>query len=100
VTEATAAPPAPVAEDERPHRRRLGWLLLVPGMLWLAVFFVYPTIQLFFTSLYDPAGSYISGWAMTWHFANYGDAINDTSDLFVRSFIYAGIATVVCLFFL
>jgi spermidine/putrescine transport system permease protein len=75
----------------------LGWLLLVPGMLWLAVFFVYPTIQLFFTSLYDPAGSYISGWAMTWHFANYGDAINDTSDLFVRSFIYAGIATVVCL---
>ena len=79
------------------RRRRWGWLLLVPGMLWLAVFFLLPTVQLAFTSLYDPSGSYVRGYAMTWHFANYLDAVGSTWDLFVRSFVYAGITTAVCL---
>jgi spermidine/putrescine transport system permease protein len=78
-------------------RRGWGWLLLVPGMLWLAVFFLFPTVQLFITSLYDPSGSYEQGYAMTWHFANYLDAVRDNWNLFLRSFAYAGIATVVCL---
>ena len=81
----------------RTRRRSKGWLLLMPGMLWLAVFFLFPTVQLFMTSLYDPSGSYEAGYAMTWHFGNYVDAIRDNWDLFVRSFSYAGIATVVCL---
>jgi spermidine/putrescine transport system permease protein len=34
---------------------------------------------------------------MTWHFANYVDAIKDNWNLFARSFVYAGIATIVCL---
>ena len=66
-------------------------------MLWLAIFFLFPTVQLFFTSLYDPSGSYETGYAMTWHFANYVDAVRDNWNLFVRSFLYAGIATVICL---
>ncbi len=91
------APAAPVVDGETAQRRGWGWLLLVPGMLWLAVFFVFPTIQLFFTSLYDPSGSYEQGYAMTWHFGNYLDAVRDTWNLFARSFAYAGIATVICL---
>ncbi|MEJ7707524.1 MAG: hypothetical protein WKF82_09800 [Nocardioidaceae bacterium] len=79
---------------DRPGQRRgKGWLLLVPGMLWLLVFFLFPTVQLFFTSLYDPSGSFEQGYAMTWHFQNYVDAVKETSDLFVRSFLYAGITT-------
>ena len=66
-------------------------------MIWLAVFFLYPTVQLFMTSLYDPSGSYETGYAMTWHFGNYVDAVKDNWNLFVRSFTYAGIATIVCL---
>ncbi len=98
MTEATATPPAsPVVDGERATRRGWGWLLLVPGMLWLAVFFLFPTVQLFFTSLYDPTGSFEQGYAMTWHFANYVDATRDTWNLFVRSFMYAGIATLICL---
>ncbi len=89
--------PTPVVDGEVAKRRGWGWLLLVPGMLWLAIFFVYPTIQLFFTSLYDPSGSYEQGYAQTWHFANYVDAVRDTWNLFARSFTYAGITTVVCL---
>ena len=88
--------PGPV-DGETARRRGWGWLLLVPGMLYLAVFFLYPTAQLFVTSLYDPSGSYETGYTMTWHFANYADALKDNWNLFVRSFTYAGIATVVCL---
>jgi spermidine/putrescine transport system permease protein len=84
-------------DGEATRRRGRGWLLLVPGLLWLAVFFVFPTVQLFFTSLYDPSGSYETGYAMTWHFGNYADAVRDNFTLFVRSFMYAGIATVICL---
>ena len=84
-------------DGETSRRRGWGWLLLIPGMLWLAVFFLYPTVQLFFTSLYDPSGSFEQGYEMTWHFANYVDAVRDTWNLFVRSFVYAGIATALCL---
>jgi spermidine/putrescine transport system permease protein len=91
------APMAPLVDGERTRRRGWGWLLLVPGMLWLVVFFLYPTVQLFFTSLYDPTGSYETGYALTWHFANYVDAVSGTWRLFVRSFLYAGTATFLCL---
>jgi spermidine/putrescine transport system permease protein len=82
---------------ETARRRGWGWLLLVPGMLYLGVFFVFPTIQLFFTSLYDPTGSFEQGYEMTWHFGNYVDAIQDNWNLFGRSFLYAGTATALCL---
>jgi spermidine/putrescine transport system permease protein len=100
VTSTAGVPPAapePVVDGETSRRRGWGWLLLVPGMLWLAVFFLFPTVQLVFTSLYDPSGSYETGYAMTWHFGNYADAVRDNFTLFVRSFMYAGIATVICL---
>ena len=89
--------PDPAVGEEFKGRRRWGWLLLVPGMLWLAAFFLFPSIQLFFTSLYDPSGSYEQGYTMTWHFANYVDAVQDNWNLFVRSFLYAGTATLICL---
>ena len=94
---AAPAPVGPPSVEETTRRRGWGWLLLVPGMLWLAVFFLFPTVQLFFTSLYDPSGSYEQGYAMTWHVANYADAVKETWNLFARSFLYAGIATAVCL---
>ena len=88
---------APLVSGDTARRRGWGWLLLVPGMLYLAVFFLLPTVQLFFTSLYDPSGSYERGYSMTWHIENYADAVRDTWNLFVRSFAYAGIATAICL---
>jgi spermidine/putrescine transport system permease protein len=84
-------------DGETARRRGWGWLLLVPGLLYLGVFFIFPTIQLFFTSLYDPTGSFEQGYEMTWHFANYVDAVQDNWNLFGRSFLFAGIATAICL---
>jgi spermidine/putrescine transport system permease protein len=98
----SVAAPSPAPSDAAVDgatvkRKGWGWLLLVPGMAWLVVFFLFPAVQLFFTSLYDPSGSYVEGYAMTWHLANYIDALRDTWNLFLRSFTYAGIATVACL---
>ncbi len=86
------------AEAEQAKRRgRTGYLLLLPGILWLIVFFIIPTIQLAATALYDPNGSLDTGYAMTLAFGNYIDALTQYQEQFLRSFLYAGIATVFCL---
>ena len=82
-----AAPPP------RRRRSRTGYLLLLPGMLWLVVFFLLPTIQLVATSLYDPNGSLDTGYAMTWSFSNYWHALSSFQAPFLRSLLYAGVAT-------
>ncbi|GGO70091.1 ABC transporter permease [Nocardioides deserti] len=83
-----------------PASRRSGWsgyLLLLPGGLWLLLFFVVPTVTLMATSLYDPAGSLQTGYAMTGHWQNYVEALGDYAPQFVRSLVYALLATVACI---
>ena len=82
-------------EPPPPLRRRskAGYLLLLPGMLWLIVFFLVPTIQLAATSLYDPNGTLDTGYAMTWSFPNYWHALTTYQAPFLRSMLYAGVAT-------
>lgn len=83
-----------------PAPRRSGWsgyLLLLPGGLWLLLFFVVPTVTLVATSLYDPAGSLQTGYAMTGHWQNYVEALGDYAPQFVRSLVYALLATVACI---
>ena len=78
------------------RRPRSAYLLLLPGIAWLAIFFIIPLISLFFTSLQVSAGSsgkYKAGF--NWH--NYVDAITEYWDFFVRALVYAGIATVLAL---
>jgi len=90
---ATTAPPG----QERRSRGWTGYLLLLPGGLWLLVFFLIPTVTLLISSLYDPAGSLIDGYNLTGHVANYTDAIKEYSDTFLRSMGYALAATVACI---
>ncbi|MDQ3423932.1 MAG: ABC transporter permease [Actinomycetota bacterium] len=71
--------------------------MLLPGALWLLLFFAVPTMQLVATSLYDPNGSLDTGYAMTWSWTNYLDAISTYREPFLRSFLYAGSATVLAL---
>jgi spermidine/putrescine transport system permease protein len=56
-----------------------------------------PAVQLGATSLYDPAGSLADGYAMTWSFGNYVDALSAYWPHFLRSLVYAGIALVIAL---
>jgi spermidine/putrescine transport system permease protein len=92
-----AGEPGQVEAEQAKRRGRTGYLLLLPGILWLLVFFIVPTIQLAATALYDPNGSLDTGYAMTFAFGNYLDALTQYQEQFVRSFLYAGIATVLCL---
>ncbi|KQV76923.1 ABC transporter permease [Aeromicrobium sp. Root344] len=81
-----------------PRGRKLtGYWLILPAALWLGVFFVIPFYSLVSSSLFDPNGSVLTGYDMTWHFANYFDAINDYKAQLWRSIWYAGIATLACL---
>jgi spermidine/putrescine transport system permease protein len=83
-----------------PEGQKRGWsgyLLLLPGAVWLLLFFVVPTVTLIATSLYDPSGSLQTGYAMTGHWQNYVDALQEYAPQFVRSLVYALIATIACI---
>jgi spermidine/putrescine transport system permease protein len=86
-------------KSDPPRRRRsgTGYLLLLPGMLWLLLFFVVPTIQLVSTSLYNQDGSLELGYVMDWSFGNYLDVLQQYQEQFLRSFGYAASATVISL---
>ncbi len=71
------------------------YLLLAPGLAWLAVFFVVPLGFLGYQSL--QTGSIDFGYAFTWAWGNYWDAISTYHRHFVRSLEYAGLATVIAL---
>jgi len=77
------------------HRWVVPYLLLVPGLAFLALFFVVPTYYLAHTSLQE--GSVDVGYTFTWAWSNYTDAISAYHEQFVRSLLYAGIATVLAL---
>src|SRR5262245_3468016 len=77
------------------HRGLTPYLLLAPGVAWLAVFFLVPLGFLGYQSL--ESGSIDFGYAFTWAWGNYWDAIRSYRAQFERSLIYAGIATVVAL---
>ena len=86
--------------DPKKRGRFTPYLLLLPGMLWLAIFFAVPLVFLFSTSLQTPvAGGEVGEFEQTFNFGNYVDTLTDEYyyvPLF-RSFIYSGIATILAL---
>jgi len=79
------------------HRGLTPYLLLAPGLLYLAVFFAVPLGFLLYQSL--ESGNFDVGYSFTWAWGNYWDAISGYSIQFARSFEYAGLATVLALLF-
>jgi spermidine/putrescine transport system permease protein len=82
-------------------RRRwvIPYLLLLPGILWLAIFFVLPNIQMFLMSLSTKStGSGLTQtYQFTWAWSNYTRAITEFPDQFANSLVYGGLATLFCL---
>ncbi len=87
----------PAEPPPEPRRKLTAYWLLLPGALWLAVFFVVPLYSLVATSLYDPNGSVLQGYDMTWAFSNYWHALQDYWQPLVRSLLYGALATLICL---
>jgi len=77
-------------------KRRVGaYALLAPGTIWLVVFFLVPLYFLGRLSLnVNVQGIY---YPFDWHWKNYSDALSLYDTQFVRSFIYSGLATLICL---
>lgn len=71
------------------------YALLSPGLLWLSIFFIVPTVVMVGTSL--QSGSVFDGFTFTWQFSNYSDAVTQYADTFIKSIVYAFIATALCL---
>lgn len=79
-------------------RSNLPYLLLLPGMLFLLLFFILPILNLAATSTQTPAPSgEIGSYIQTFHFSNYVNAFLESRDQFARSFIYATLATLLAL---
>ncbi|XKJ41571.1 ABC transporter permease [Streptomyces sp. 147326] len=77
------------------RKRLIPYWLLLPGILWLLVFFVLPMIYQASTSV--QTGSLEEGFQVTWHFQTYWDALTEYYPQFLRSLLYAGTATALCL---
>ncbi|MEV5823304.1 ABC transporter permease [Micromonospora harpali] len=94
VPTSTGQPATPPPPPRGGRHRLLPYLLLLPGAAWLLLFFAVPLFQLAAASLYDPSGSLSTGYALTWAFGNYPDAVQAYWPQLGRSFLYAGIALV------
>jgi spermidine/putrescine transport system permease protein len=76
-------------------RRLTPYLLLAPGILWLLVFYVYPSIQMFISSFWS--GSLEQGYTVSLsNWTTYTDAIERYQEQFLRSLVYGAAATVIC----
>ena len=77
------------------HRGLTPYLLLAPGLAWLAVFFLVPLGFLAYQSL--ESGGFDVAYAFDWSWGNYWDALQRYHEQLSRSLIYAGLATVFAL---
>ena len=89
---------AGIATSGRRHSRVAPYAMVVPAVVYLGIFFVYPLWSLLRTSLSRNSGSvFLPTLEFDWAWSNYGDAFTDFRDQIVRSFVYAGVATLVCI---
>ncbi|MER5404698.1 ABC transporter permease [Streptomyces sp. NPDC002769] len=95
VTEAPPLAPQPENKPPRKRGRLVPYWLLLPGILWLLVFFALPMVYQASTSV--QTGSLEEGFKVTWHFQTYWNALSDYWPQFLRSVLYAGAATILCL---
>ena len=75
------------------RHRLTPYLLVIPGGLWLALFFVVPMLVMVSVSL--QSGSLETGFQQTFAFHNYSDMISRYHDQLIRSMVYALLTTLV-----
>jgi spermidine/putrescine transport system permease protein len=89
---------AGVASSSRQRSKIAPYLMILPALAYLAIFFVVPFWSLFRTSLSTSGGSiYLPTLTFAWDFGNYAQAFTAYQDQIVRSLTYALTATIVSL---
>ena len=79
----------------RLRKTSLPYLLLLPGLGFLLLFFALPLVYMALESL--KTGTIDTGFQLTWEFSNYTEALKNYDEQFIRSFEYAGLATLIAL---
>ncbi len=89
---------AGVARSTRQRSRIAPYLMILPALAYLAVFYVVPFYSLLRTSLSTMGGSiYLPKLTFAWEWSNYARALSEYREQILRSFGYALSATVLCL---
>jgi len=70
-------------------------LLLLPGTVWLIIFFAIPMLIMLRMSL--ETGSFDNGYQLTWNFGIYPEVIGQYWELYLRSGIFALLTTLITL---
>jgi len=84
----------------QPRKSRIVLLLLLPGLIYLGLFFITPFAALITTSLQEPVlGGGIGQYQPGLEFGNYAFVVGEYLEQIVRSFIYATVATLLALAF-
>ncbi|HET7510673.1 MAG TPA: ABC transporter permease [Solirubrobacterales bacterium] len=76
------------------RRRIVPYFLLGPGTIWLVFFFVVPLFYMAELSLWSGV---IGEFEFSWNWSNYSEALSAYDTQFIRSFYYAGAATLLSL---
>jgi spermidine/putrescine transport system permease protein len=79
------------------RRRLVPYGLLAPGTIWLVLFFVIPMYFMGEMSLRSGIPNTPEGFTFSWEFSNYTDALEGRGEQIVRTFYYAGAATLLAL---
>lgn len=93
VSSSGGSTPPPVPQPDHKGRSWVPYLLLLPGALWLLVFFVIPLVQLFSVSLQSQFPGYPGYYYRDLNFGNYVTALTDFAPHFGRSILFATLAT-------
>ena len=78
-------------------RRLIPYGLLAPGTIWLVLFFIVPLYFMGEMSLRSGVPLSPQGFTFSWQFSNYTDALTGRGEQIVRTFEYAGAATIIAL---
>jgi spermidine/putrescine transport system permease protein len=97
---AFAGATANTAIDAVPRRRSwIALVLLLPGILYLVLFFIVPLISLLLTSLQTPSATAFGQYDYGFNWHNYVTSVSQYGTQIWRSFLYALLATVFALLF-
>ncbi|HET9154083.1 MAG TPA: ABC transporter permease [Solirubrobacterales bacterium] len=76
------------------RRRIVPYFLLSPGTIWLVLFFVVP---LYYMGKLSLESGVVGNLEFNWNWSNYSEALSLYDSQFIRSFVYAGVATLLAL---
>lgn len=99
IPEGMELPPARKGERALARRRQTAaYLQLAPGGIYMLLGFVLPLIIIVYTSL-STSGLFSTGGksVFSWEWSNYTTALSTYGDIYIRSILYAGIATTICI---